>query len=408
MLQAPTVSKPASVETYDLVVIGAGPMGLVEASVAAREKKKVCLIEAGPALGGAWGVGRAFDVDGVELSPHVFMPDQTAYDVLRCFLPSDYETLPTSLQPEVMIRSGKKFGNFYRVKMSDRFREMFAYFWATIAEAKNDEATARKKFLKDAEYRIENNQLCDIIYPRHGLVRWLDDIKRHLVASGVTIKTNTRVTHIAMRSSAKKDRALVFPVDNNGTEYRSRQIAYTELMHADRFSLDADDIDIGYEHDYSSHVLFIVSGVPAGTALPFLRIRNDSWFMFFNDVTRYSPDFQSRYPGMRLINTRLSPTRLFIPSQAKRYFNHLTFVEWLPKSAAMEDFHHVRHRRQRIASNDHAALRRLWDDEQMMELVSGHVGLHNGLRKGYGRHVSAAEAKKPLATTLTALLTDFG
>ena len=373
--------RPSTIEKHDVVIIGSSPMALVEASMRAERGDNVCIVEAQSGLGGAWGVEDCLGLSRIETSPHVFMPDDASNKVMKRFLPSEYEELPHP--PRLMIRWSKFFGDFVLMDMTQRYKEAWVlHVMAHYEKGKGNKISRWWKTFSEAKrtwaYRKKNKQTGPLIYPKHGLAKWLDDIESHLVSLGVTIKTNTRIEEVHVK------KGTISLNGSDGIIYRPKQLCYSRMFHTDRFVYNGDEIKLSYEDDASQHIVFIVKNIRPTTILPFWRLMKDGYFMFFNDITRYSKEFREKYPGCRLVNTRLYAYRAFTPSQIKTYFKHMSFVGYLPKEAEMVDFHYRYHCPKKMAYAEEYRLKKMLG-KNAYELKSGTVGLHNGLRARYGK-----------------------
>lgn len=367
----------------DLLIIGSGPMSLVEAKVNLLQGRSVHLLEASSRLGGAWGTTECFGLDNIETSPHVFMPDKTANDVMLKFLPGEYEDLTP--QPKLLIRSSKTFGDFKLIEMRERYKE--AFILAVIKHFENRKKPIVRRVVDTLVttkntmlYRRKHGQTDNLIYPKNGLQEWLDNIETDLIENGLELRKNTRVDEI------EKKGKLVTVRDSNGQEYQCKKLCYTEQTSLKKLIIDGEDIPLSYEQDSSDHLLFIVDGDFDSQPMGFWRLMKDSYLMFINDITQYSPEFIKKYPGKKLLNARVSAYRSFTPKKIKTFYSHISYVGYMSKDVKMLDWHHEYLERRKMTYAMRFRVKKLLGDTGY-ELVSGTVGLANGLRGSYGKYL---------------------
>ncbi|MEM9585186.1 MAG: NAD(P)-binding protein [Pseudomonadota bacterium] len=368
----------------DLLIIGSGPMSLVEAKVNVLKGRSVHLLEASNKLGGAWGTSECFGVPNIETSPHVFMPDRKANAVMQKFLPGEFEDLDP--QPKLLIRSSKTFGDFRLMDMRDRYNEAF-----TLAVISHYENKKKNHFMRVWDtaistkntclYRRKNGQTVNLTYPKTGLQDWLNGIEVDLTAHGVNLIKNARVDVIEKKGKVITVRAA------DGQDYQCKEICYTEQTSLKKLIIDGEEIPLSYEDDSSDHLLFVVDGkFDSPKPLGFWRLMKDSYLMFINDITHYSPEFRAKYPGKRLINTRVSAYRSFTPKKIKTFFSHIAYVGYMEKDVKMLDWHHKYLVRRKMTYAMRYRVKKLLGPSGY-ELVSGTVGLANGLRNSYGKYL---------------------
>jgi protoporphyrinogen oxidase len=375
---------------FNLVIVGSSPMSLVEAAFRAEQGKKVCILEASDRIGGAWATIDCLGLKNIEASPHVFMPDQTALNVLKRFLPYDYEEL--EVQPRLLIRNSKIFGDMTYIEMRQRYRE--ALILTTINRLENGKGNLFARGWDTFSYanylmgyRRKHRQTHPLIYPKGGLQKWLDACKQHLLELGVEFRKETKLDEIRLNG---EDLTLV---DDSGNIISTDQLCYSDQMIAAKLTIDGANIPISYQDDTSDHVVFIVEGAFPQKPLGFVRLLRDSYLMFINDITEYSAEFQTNHPGKRLINVRISAYRTFMPSAVDTFFSHISFVGYMSKEFKFTDYHHTYYHRRKLTYEMRSRLKKLLK-HKAYELVSGTVGLANGLRDTYGKELKVHQNRK--------------
>jgi hypothetical protein len=375
---------------YDVLILGSGPMSLVEASLRARQGKRVCIFEASDRIGGAWAPIDCFGLKNIEASPHVFMPDKTGLRVLKRYLPYEYETL--EIQPRLIIRGSKIFGDIKCIEQRQRGLE--ALILTTIDKFEKGTGNAFSRAWQTltyasymARYRRENGQTHRLIYPKRGLHAWLESCYKYLTSLGVDIRLKTKVDQIHIN---RHD--LTF-VDGSGQIVSAKKLCYSDQMIISQVTWNGENIPLSYYDDTSDHVVFIAEGPFPDRPLGFVRLMKDNRLKFINDTTEYSEDFRRTHPNRRLINIRIASSRSFTPSSIDEFFSHIAYLGYMPEEVKYIDYHHTYLHRKKLTAEMRRRLKSIFS-EKAYELVYGAAGLMSGLSKTYGWRIKKQAAKK--------------
>ena len=230
------------------------------------------------------------------------------------------------------------------------------------------------------KYRKKNQQLVPLQYPKYGMRGWLKDCRKHLQSLKVDILIDTKIKKLV------KNKKEFYVLDDKGNRYNAGKLCYSNMFHLEELEINGENVPTSYEQDASQHLVFIVKGVPPNKALPFWRIMKDSYFMFLNDISKYSPEFQDKYPGHRLINARVYAYKQFTKAEIKTYFSHISYLGYFDKDVKMVDYHYTYINRSVMTYAWGYRFKKLLGNKAY-ELRSGSVGLHNGLRGRYEKYI---------------------
>jgi hypothetical protein len=81
---------------FDCVIIGSGPICMMEALFGKRSGQSVLMIEKEDILGGVWGSRTLFEIDDIEQFCHILTLNTQGYRALEHFSPIGYASLPMS------------------------------------------------------------------------------------------------------------------------------------------------------------------------------------------------------------------------------------------------------------------------------------------------------------------------
>lgn len=280
----------------DDVVVGAGAVSLVAALRLARAGRRVAIVEASDRIGGAWATHTMFGVDGIEIAPHVFMPDAFGYRVMRDFVPTDYEPVPKARTTV----SGSRW-------LADQSFELassptFYLKWGLATRmggsgglphrALRTGGFVARRLLSFARRPVVE----PVMYPKGGLKAWLAAIEAEFQRLGVDLTLNTRIASIECREDQVRVEA------GDGRFWSGERLVLTRRASLDRLVAHGQEIPIRRREGTLTYVAFLVSGAEeSGLVLhhghPFLSIAADT--------TRFLPPaFAERHPGCRLVSVR--------------------------------------------------------------------------------------------------------
>ena len=299
---------------YDSIIIGSSPVSILEAIYRAEQNDRVLLVEKAPGLGGAWRTEPCFGLRGVEVSPHVMLPNRYAYRIISEKLGVAMKPM---LPPPVYIINGRKrklqYLNAERV-----YRE--------IATLKGRVGYVQKsvRLLASIYHAIKlsaSKYRSEILYPEGGLNKLLQHAEKTLVDLGVDIVLNQEVVDISYHSMKYLEPGYTITT-RTGEQYLSSKMASSAIIALETIHIDDRLIKPYSFISQSDHVTYLMkSGNRNGYG--FAKFIDDGFFELVSDVSDFTPDLQDKYPGCRIVTCRFRKSKLFEPDQVPGYFDHL-------------------------------------------------------------------------------------
>ena len=162
--------------THDTVLIGSGPINLLEALVLSRAGKKCLVVETRNQLGGAWGAVSYPGLPPIESACHIWEADPRIYEFIKQLL----NVTLCKLSPQPQIRYG-----FLRVP----------YEWSVLRDLVRGRFRNTLSMLKRIPIGPKT-----YLYPRGGSVELIDRFSLALTQAKVQVELNSEVESIDLRS----------------------------------------------------------------------------------------------------------------------------------------------------------------------------------------------------------------
>jgi NAD(P)-binding Rossmann-like domain len=320
-------------EEFDVIIIGSSPLSLLEAALLKRSGKSVCVIDRNDRLGGAWLTEDALTLQGIETTPHLFVPEQSAYKALDELLDGQFQELPQ--QPHLLVsRTSFPFKKSL-IPMSQQIRVALAMFFAEHIDSKKKRLHRRVirgvKFLYRQIYYNKLLVNCgQAKYPRFGLSKWFERIAVIFEREQITLKLQKRV--MSIETHAKKCRVAI----EGGTSLVAGRVILSR--HSDlKFFVNGVGLDlIEPKRRYSNHLTFVVKN---SRPMPFIHAIGNTKLMLFNDITDTAEQMNLSFPDCRLITMRTNATDEPIEIDHESSFQELKRLGLLSAEAEMLSHH---------------------------------------------------------------------
>lgn len=308
----------------DDLIVGSSPVSLLEAVHLADTGKRVALLERQPSLGGAWRVHDCLGFDDVEISPHLFMPDPVAYQIIEQVFDIELEVMdPVPV---------------YRYWSDDLFRQEYPIADRLGEQLRDDVQAAREsrrhRYLLPVEVAVAAKKLSrrrsePVRYPKGGLTTLLERAVQVLEDRGVTVLTGVEVREIAWSSADAR-----FTVTTSAGELGAGCIAVPRVFDVDRFSVDGRPVPIYYADNHSTHLAIRTTTSTPGQ-LRFLKVTGSPYFELINDITPYcrGPVEQAD----RVVAARCTRSLTFDGDDVGCYVDHLRELDYLPPTDRLVD-----------------------------------------------------------------------
>jgi hypothetical protein len=320
-------------QKFDVIIIGSSPLSLLEAAVTQRSGKSVCVIDRNDRLGGAWLTEDTLKLQGIETTPHLFVPEQLAYKVLDELLEGQFQELPQ--QPQLFVsRSSFPFKKSL-IPMSQRFRVAIAMFFAEHID--NRKNRLHKRIFKGSKFLYRqiwhNNLLVNFgkaKYPRYGLSKWFDRVALKFEREKIALRLQTRVISIELQG--QKCRVEI----DDGTFLIADRVVLSR--HSDvSFYIDGRALELPKpKQRYSNHLTFVVKNA---RPMPFVHAIGDTNFMLFSDITDTAEQMSRVFPDCRLITMRTNATDEPTKADAEASFQELKQLGLLSEDVEILSHH---------------------------------------------------------------------
>lgn len=234
------------VDGYSHIVIGSGPVSLLEALSLHAEGKQVLILEERPVTGGAWGFLSYPDWPPVEIGCHIWDLDPRAVKFIQEYLGL---SLPV-LEPQPRLFKGGR---------------SFFYKWKHTAFEVRNAAGALKRgqlgtFFKSLTAGVAEsgkNLGKKYVYPEGGAHEFIEAIHKKVEEAGIAVQTNSRVNRVDLSGEKAK-----FHV--NEQVFEAEEVILTSFSSIDALTLpDGEQMDFPSEAQREwvhYHLLFDKAG----------------------------------------------------------------------------------------------------------------------------------------------------
>jgi phytoene dehydrogenase-like protein len=115
---------------FDTIIVGTSPLALIFAALEAKRGRSVCILEKSHRVGGAWALENALGLSDIETSPHVFLPNAQAYELLDRHLDSRFQ--PLTIKPKLTAIASKMMGLSRDALLSDTDAYLKTLAWGNV------------------------------------------------------------------------------------------------------------------------------------------------------------------------------------------------------------------------------------------------------------------------------------
>ena len=169
---------------YDSIIIGSGPVNMIEAMFLSKQGKKVLILEQSEYLGGAWGkVPLKEGLPDFQLGCHIWDIEPKAFKFLAEFL--DMELIRMKPQPEFVFRG---------IKLPYDWKNLLFYIRGKIkSKGGRESASINKARIIPAKY----------IYPAGGSLQFIDRLLDKAKDFGIEIRTGIKINKLEIGEFTK-------------------------------------------------------------------------------------------------------------------------------------------------------------------------------------------------------------
>ena len=169
---------------YDCILIGSGPVNLIEAMFLSKQGKKVLVLEQSEYIGGAWGkVPLKEGVPDFQLGCHIWDVEPKAFNFLSEFL--DMELVKMKPQPEFIFKG---------IKLPYDWKNLLFYIRGKLRPKSETESVSfNKARIIPAKY----------IYPAGGSLQFIDRLLDRAKDFGIEIRTGIKIDRLEIGELTK-------------------------------------------------------------------------------------------------------------------------------------------------------------------------------------------------------------
>jgi len=296
---------------YDSILIGSGPVNLIEAMYLSNQGKKVLVLEQGDYIGGAWGkVPLESDLPDFQLGCHIWDIEPTAFQFLSKFL--DIKLTKMNPQPEFVIKGIK-----------------FPYDW------KNLLFYVRGKLKpKSGMERVNFNKARIIpakyVYPEGGSLQFIDRLLEKVKEFDVQVATGVKINKLDLGEVCKAV---------SGTEtYEAKEIVLTSVSQLKLIIKNEEVFNFPEPRlvDYIHGHLLIKDSTP--TKFSYARLPGNSLIHRVSDETDHLRNHGVNMHGNKLILAGILPEMYKEHSKdvlAEMLMDHLVKRKYIGKNAKL-------------------------------------------------------------------------
>ncbi len=216
---------------FDAVLIGSGPINIIEAAFLKSQGKRVLIIEEREHPAGAWTTIKHENIPEVEIGCHIWDVDKETYDFLARFF--KLNLVPLNPRPRI---NKKKIRFPYDWKMNAIGAKQI------LKRTGKLEFKALKNDFKTPRYRL--SALPSLyMYPKNGAKDIKEAIQNTIDAFEIPILYNTRVDFLSYQSTEDK---IKFGL-KDGTQLSSKECVLTSLSSIDSFKIDENSFEFAYK-----------------------------------------------------------------------------------------------------------------------------------------------------------------
>jgi len=169
---------------YDCILIGSGPVNLIEAMFLSKQGKKVLVLEQSAYVGGAWGkVPLKEGFPDFQLGCHIWDVEPKAFKFISEFL--DMELVKLKPQPEFVFKG---------IKLPYDWKNLLFYIRGKLRPKRGMESgSLNKARIIPAKY----------IYPAGGSLQFIDRLLDKVKDFGIEIRTGIKINKLEIEEFTK-------------------------------------------------------------------------------------------------------------------------------------------------------------------------------------------------------------
>ena len=169
---------------YDCILIGSGPVNLIEAMFLSKQGKKVLVLEQSEYIGGAWGkVPLKKGLPDFQLGCHIWDVEPKAFKFLSEFLDMDFAKMKP--QPEFVFKG---------IKLPYDWKNLLFYIRGMIRpKGEMESVSFNKARIIPAKY----------IYPAGGSLQFIDRLLDRTKDFGIEIRTGVKINKLEIGEFTK-------------------------------------------------------------------------------------------------------------------------------------------------------------------------------------------------------------
>lgn len=222
------------INIHDCVLIGAGPVNIIEAAYLIKQGKKVLIIEERDKPAGAWSTIQYDNLPEIEIGCHIWDVHEGSYEFLKELL--DLDLVRLSPQPRI-----RKYGIrwIYDWKMNAitakrfiklAFRLQFGQIRKDVHLPANRFALLPKKYM----------------YPKHGAFEVKRGIEKLIKDYSIPIDYNTRALTLNV------DKEIV--IETSSANYKAENLVISSLSHFKEIKVAGTELKANYRRLEYIHV----------------------------------------------------------------------------------------------------------------------------------------------------------
>jgi hypothetical protein len=249
---------------YDIIIVGTGPISIIEACFQKKKGKSVLLIEEGSKASGAWSTYTYNGLPEIEIGCHIWDITPKAYDFLAAFF--DLELVKLSPQPRI-LKKGRRlpydwkrnaFGVKQILKRSAQMK--FRLLWNELKLPQNKISFLPEKYL----------------YPINGAKDLKNAIESKIKSFELDISFNEKVNQIECGEVVKIN-------SSKGTRI-AKKIITTSLSQVEAFRFNQKTIEPSSRKVDYIHCHLLLSKPPK-TQLSYDRVMDSDLIHRISDMT---------------------------------------------------------------------------------------------------------------------------
>lgn len=300
---------------YDCILIGSGPVNLIEAMYLSKQGKKVLVLEQSEYIGGAWGkVPLAEGLPDFQLGCHIWDVEPKAFNFLSEFL--EMELVKMKPQPEFVFKG---------VKLPYDWKNLLFYIRGKLRPKSGMESVSFKKArIIPAKY----------IYPAGGSLQFIDRLLDKVKEFDLEIKTGIKIN--------KLDVGEVTKAISEGETFETKEVVITSVSQLSSISKNEEEFNFPEPRlvDYIHGHLLVDD--TSRTKFSYARLPGNSLIHRISDETDHVLSHGIDMKGKKLILAAVYPEIYYKTTKeelAKMVMENLFKRKYISKDASLSSHH---------------------------------------------------------------------